>query len=102
MDRLSSVLPKILQRRGLKQLADASTLILRANEWIAAHMGMQAAVIGARTFADGTLFIEAENGIALSEMSRKADALLTFLKTKIPEIAVQSVRCTRSSGKQAG
>ena len=98
MDRLSLLLPKVLKRRGLHQLAEASFVVLRAQEWIKAHMGMQAPSITARKFADSSVLIEAGNPIALSEVSRRGEELRVFLKEALPEVTITAVRCVRGNG----
>ena len=95
MDRLSHLLPKILKKRGLHQVAMASVVVLRAQEWINANLPTHSNTLKPRTFAEGTLLIEAGNAIALSEMSRKTDGLLVELRTVIEGTEIVAVRCVR-------
>ncbi len=98
MDHISRLLPTVLRKRGFGPLADASSVVLRAQEWMSAHMRLQAPSLLPRKLASGALVIEAANSIALSEMNRQSPALLDFLHAELPNVRVESIRCMRSSG----
>jgi predicted nucleic acid-binding Zn ribbon protein len=97
MDRLSLLLPKVLQKRGFHQLAVASGVVISAQRWMDAEMGMHAPALHARKFADGTLVVDAANPIALSELSRRIPQLLQILKEQLPDTPLAAIRCQRAA-----
>ncbi len=94
-DRLSGLLPNVLKKRGLHQVAVAGSAVGAAQRWMEANMGLQAASLKASKLADGSLFIEAHNGIALSEMSRRVPQLLDALRAE--GYVVDAIRCRRAA-----
>ncbi len=99
MDRLSSLLPSALKKRGLHQVAVASTVVLAAQRWLATEFAQHASALRVRSYKDATLHIDAENPIALSELSRRTGALQEALLRQFPDCPLHAVRCQRSGSR---
>lgn len=99
MERLSSLLPTALKKRGLHQVAVASSVVLAAQRWIDSELAATASALHARTVRDAVLSIDADNPIALSEMNRRVPMLLQRLQQQFPDTALRSVHCRRSGGR---
>lgn len=92
MDRLSTLLPKALRKRGLKDQADASLVVHTAQTWLK-EKGLEDA--SAEKLENGTLFIEVESSIAAQECHAQKEELLSSLQKTFPTIAVNQVRIMR-------
>jgi predicted nucleic acid-binding Zn ribbon protein len=97
MDRLSALLPNALKKRGLHEVAVAGGVVLAAQRWLEKEMGMHAASLKARKYAGKTLFIDAADGIALSECVRRVPELQKALLAACPDAPVEGVRCLRAA-----
>lgn len=95
MDRLSTLLPKILRQRGLHEPFSAGLVVLRAQEWIGAHLPQHAATLRVTTFVDGVLSIDAHHSIALHECQMASPQLQSALSRLSDGITVTEVRVRR-------
>ncbi|PIR53210.1 hypothetical protein COU76_02205 [Candidatus Peregrinibacteria bacterium CG10_big_fil_rev_8_21_14_0_10_49_10] len=95
MDHISSLLTKVLQKRGLTSHAEASLLILRCREWLTEHLPECAQELHPQTFTDGVLAISCDHSIAAQECRQQTEALLSHLREVCPGIAVEQIRLLR-------
>ena len=98
MDRLSTLLPKALRKRGLKDQADASLVVHRAQTWLREKELENAS---AEKLDNGALFIEVDSSIAAQECHAQKEELLSFLQKSFPDIAVNRVRIIRKQLRQS-
>ena len=91
MDSVSSLLPKVLRKRGIKDEADASLVVFAANEWLKKH----AVLAMAKKLNGGTLFIEVASSIAAQECHGKSTDLLEEMQKQFPGILIENVRILR-------
>ena len=94
MDRLSSLIPSVLQKRGLYNEAQASMTVYRAKKWFTEMHPEAASMLTPHTLKDGVLTIYALHSIAQQEGVLLAPELLSFLQSE-DKNAVSEVRCTR-------
>lgn len=95
MDRLSHVLPKVLQKRGLMHHAGSALLTHRAKQWLDEKLPLLRAFVRIRKLQDGVLIIGCSHSAALQECQCKTHELLQFLKVECPFEAVAEVRLVR-------
>lgn len=93
MHRLSLLLPKVLHRRGLKDQADASLIVFRANEWLKEYGASED--ILATTLKDGTLLMTVERPVAAQECHALSEDLLLALQKEYPSVLLKNVRIVR-------
>lgn len=96
MDRVSSVLTSVLNRRGLAAHAEGALAVLRAKEWIAEHLPQISSFVRIRSVKDGQMMIECENAIAMQECHSIANSLLQELKRDSACGIIRSVRVERA------
>jgi len=94
MDKISALLPKVLNKRGLRREADASLVVYAANAWLHANHAPEEAI--ATTYARGELTIAVQNAIAGQECYALHDDLLLALQNKFPVLPIQRIRIHRS------
>lgn len=95
MERLSNILPGILRQRGLHGDISASLIVSKADQWLRMHLPAHALSLHVRKYDDGTIFIEAENSVALQEASRHAEEMVFDLRHDIAEPPIKGVRFMR-------
>ena len=101
MDKLGTILPGVLQKRGLKDHAQASVVVHLAELWIEKHLPHISASLHAVTLRDGSsLILESTNSIAAQEMMPHLDPLLRYLKSEAPQHALREIRVIRERSKQ--
>lgn len=96
MDRISRVLPQVLQKRGLAEHASSAHITYCASQWLADAFPDFQAILTVRSYKDGTLFIECSHSIALQECQAKLPDLRTYLALECPLTPVSDVRIARS------
>ena len=94
MDHISSLLPRVLKKRGLHGQALASLAVHHAQAWLASHLPEHAGVLLVKKLSDGTLHISAENSIAAQECSFRSEELKRFLQREC-ETTITEVRIVR-------
>ncbi len=95
MYSLSSLLPKVLQKRGIKGEVDAALVVHRANLWIQKHLPDFREEIEAWTYREGLLIISTANSIAAQECQSQSHDLLASLHTDFPSMTIEKVRIVR-------
>jgi hypothetical protein len=99
MDRLRSILPSVLRKRGLLGHAVASLVIQKAQEWIDSTFPTMPSALKAITYKDGELTVQAENSTAAQECHAAQGKLREMLKNECTEATIRSIRIIRSSGE---
>ena len=94
MDHVSSLIPKVLRKRGLYEEAQASMLVFRAKKWLQETHPDAAAVLDPHALKDGILTINALLPTAQQEGEQLASELLSFLQSEDAN-AIREVRITR-------
>jgi hypothetical protein len=92
MDHISTLLPKVLRKRGIKDEADASLIVFAANAWLKIHAG---GIATASKCSAGTLFLEVISSVAGQECAGRSEELLEFLRSKYPGTPLEKVRIQR-------
>ncbi|UPA22048.1 hypothetical protein K8942_03205 [Candidatus Peribacteria bacterium] len=95
MDRLFSVLPKVLRKRGLQEHAEGALVVLRANRWFEEHFPHLKGVVSVKTYKETTLHIQCRHSIAVQECQGAIADLKAFLAKECAFAGVIDVRIGR-------
>jgi len=101
MDHVSSILSKVIKKRGLQGHADAALVVLHAQGWIDTALPGLRDQIKAKQFKDGVLTIEVQNSIAAQECQMQLEELHEHLRNSNNHDAISSIRIARSMGKKS-
>ncbi len=93
MEHISTLLPKILRKRGIKEEADASLVTYVAEQWLKAQGNSPDARV--TKLCAGTLFIEVASSVAAQELHAKSEELLAALRERFPDLPQTTVRIVR-------
>ena len=95
MDRLSSLLPKVLRKRGLQGQAQEALVMHCARRWLTEHLPSCQDAVSVTKCANGILFVKCATMSALQECQAVLADLKGFL---IKETAVQleEIRATQA------
>ncbi|ALM09801.1 MAG TPA: hypothetical protein DEB30_03925 [Candidatus Peribacter riflensis] len=97
MDRLSHILPAVLQKRGLTQHADAALVLHRASAWLSEHLPAHRTILTPRALQeDGTLLIECDQSSAAQECLAALPHLKIFLREECGFLPVRTIRLVRT------
>ncbi|MDD4287224.1 MAG: DciA family protein [Candidatus Peribacteraceae bacterium] len=97
MERLSQILPKVLQSNGLKHHADAALVLHRARAWIAEYLpNIRTSVTPRSMQEDGTLLIECEDSAAARQCLDALPHLKVFLREECGFLPVRTIRLVRT------
>ncbi len=96
MDSLSSILPKVLHRRGLHGHAMAAMATHRAHDWLRAALPHCIAQLHVESLKDGVLTISATHPIAAQECMPLLPSLKEFLMRECKGCTVREVRMIRT------
>ena len=96
MDSLSSILPKVLHRRGLHGHAVAALATHKAGDWLRAALPHCFEQLHVQSLKDGVLTISADHPIAAQECSPLLPALTEYLQRECKGVKVREVRMVRS------
>jgi hypothetical protein len=99
MDRLSTLLPKVLRKHGIKDEADASLVVHRANIFL--HQKNLTEGVTATTYEQGTVCIEVTTSILSQETYTVSDELLHELRAQFPHCAIEQIRIVREKSSMA-
>lgn len=94
MDKVSSLISKVLSKRGLKGEADASFIVHIANEWLHEHSASESAI--ATTYKYGELTVTVSSAIAGQECYAISEDLLLAVQKKFPSARITKIRIQRS------
>ncbi|MSR87131.1 DUF721 domain-containing protein [Candidatus Peribacteria bacterium] len=95
MDSLSSILPKVLHRRGLHKHAVAAMVTHRAFEWLKTAVPHCIDQLHVDSLKDGVLTISTSHPIAAQECMPLVPALTEFLQRECKGASVREVRFVR-------
>lgn len=96
MDRLSDLMPRVLNKRGLKGQAQAAQATWIARQWLTEQLPLNNEEIHIDRFAEATLWLSVDSAIAAQECQQIVHMLQDHLKKELG-VPVESVRITRSS-----
>ncbi len=97
MDHLRTILPSVLQKRGLKQHADAALVLHRANAWLSEQFPLLRGSLSAHSLEeDGTLLIACDKPAAAQECLPSLPHLKVFLREECGFSPVRSIRLMRT------
>ncbi len=96
MDSLSSILPKVLHRRGLHAHATAALATHKAHDWLKAALPHCIDQLHVDSLKDGVLTISASHSIAAQECLPFLEGLKEFLLRECKGSKVREVRMMRS------
>ncbi len=91
MDKVSHLIPKVLQRRGLSDDANASYVVFLANEWIEEHLPQCCDHANVASYSAGAVHIEVDTPAMAEELSMVTKVLLQSLN-RYEGIYVQEIR----------
>src|SRR3989344_4092473 len=80
MDKISALLPKVLQKRGLKDEVDASHIVHITNAWLKENGAPEDAT--ATKYQNRVLMIEVSTPVSAQECHGLSNDLLQILRTK--------------------
>lgn len=95
MDRVSSLLPAVLHRRGLHQHAVTAQALGTLRTWF---INKAPALADAVTFVriqQGEVHVHARHGVAVQEASELREELLAYARQAFPSLSIVRVRITR-------
>lgn len=95
MDSLATLLPNVLQRRGIKDEAIAAHIVHCANCFLHEHLPDFREEVEAKQFTQGTLVLSTSNSIAAQECQALTQDLLAFLQSAFPSTKLEKVRILR-------
>ncbi len=93
IDRLSTIIGTVLRRRGLAQHAEAALTILRANEWLTAHLPSRSCE--ATSLKDGTLTVVCTHAIILQELQGQMPEFRQWLAKECSSSRIGDIRLTQ-------
>ena len=95
MDRLSTVLPTVLRRRGLAAHAEGALVLHRASLWIAEKNPLLGPLVAIQHLKDGILTIGCTHSSALQECQELHVPLRDYLHIECPFAVIREIRVTR-------
>ena len=95
MDKISFVLPKVLQRRGLAKHANGALVAHRTKHWLDEHLPQMEAFVRVARIQDGVIFLSCTHSVALQECQGAAAELLQFIRIECPFEPILDVRVVR-------
>src|SRR3989344_3244876 len=82
MDRISTVLSRVLSRRGLSQEAQASLVVHRAREWITLHAPSLVGGVYVERIVGEDLLLSFDHSLFAQEAQAFLPSLLAFLRSE--------------------
>ena len=96
MDSLSSILPRVLHKRGLHGHATAALVTHKAYDWLRAAIPNDIDQLRVERIKDGVLTIASANSIAAQECMPLLPALTEFLKRECAGSVIREIRIVRA------
>lgn len=100
MDKISSLIPKVLSKKGLKDHASASYAVFLANEWIESHMPNVSVYLHALQLKNSVLEVHSQHSIASQELMGTSKKLIDYLRS-FEGITVSEVSIVKSKTANA-
>lgn len=99
MERLDTLMPAVLRKRGLMGHASAALITHRANAWFAEHLPAFVQDLRATSLKDKELIITAQHSIAAQECQQCSDQLMRYLREDCGHASeLERLRLVRASG----
>jgi hypothetical protein len=95
MDRISFVLPSVLQKRGLAQHAQGAHVTHSAKKWFEIKTPHLLPFIGSMKAAETVLHIACTHSIALQECQALSAELIEYLRLECPFGGIKDIRYSR-------
>lgn len=95
MDKLSLVLPRVLQKRGLAKHANGALVAHRAAEWVRERLPQLSSFVRVARLKDGVLVLSCSHSVAMQECQGITADLLQFLRLECPFEPIADVRVVR-------
>lgn len=95
MDKLSSVLPKVLHKRGIEKHATGALVVHRAKIWIVEHLAHLQTMMMVTKLQDGVLHISCTHSVAIQECQGSIGELMQYLRTECPFAGIKDIRVVR-------
>jgi hypothetical protein len=92
MDRLSTLLSKILRKHGIKDEAEASLIVHAATQWFAMNLPASEGSITVQKLEGGTLLVACAQAPLQQECFARQEDLLQYLREKYPQIPIERIR----------
>ena len=96
MDHISTLLPKVLRKRGIKDEAEASLVAFAADRWFKEFAPEITPQVQVAKFMDRTLFLKVGSSIAAQECYARNEELLLYLRKEFPAIPLEKVCILRA------
>lgn len=96
MDRVSSLLTAVLNRRGLTTHAEGALAVVRASQLIEKRLPQIFAFVRVQGVKDGQMMIKCENAISMQECHAISDSLLQELKNDPSCGVIHTIRVDRA------
>ena len=100
MERISFLLPKVLQKRGLKDEVDASHIVHIANVWLKENGAPEDA--SAMKYQNRVLVIEVSTPVSAQECHGLSSDLLQILRTKHTALPPERILILRKADSVVG
>lgn len=98
MDKIQTLLARVLHKRGIYADATASMLVYRARGFLLEHMPELSPSLHVLHIKNGCLTISADNSIAAQECNMLAEPLISALKAQSEDCHIERISVIRSSG----
>ena len=95
MEKLSHLLPGVLQKRGLHAHAHGAHAVFVVQEWMKECFPSLQSEVTARVVKEGVLTIACAHSIALQEVQMRVKELLAYLSTACPQANIREIRLVR-------
>ncbi|HVW67109.1 MAG TPA: DciA family protein [Candidatus Peribacteraceae bacterium] len=95
MDRVFSVLPKVLHKRGLQQHAEGALVVHRLEKWIAHRLVDLSACVHVKKVQDGVVFLTCSHSVALQECRALIPDLKAYIASECGFAHISDIRIAR-------
>ena len=99
MDKLSSLIPRVLNKRGLRDEASASHVTYLSMLWIQENLPDCSQYLVVSKHSAAVLHVESDHSIASQELSQVSQALLDYLNSH-DGISIDDIRISRGTGSR--
>lgn len=95
MDKLSTVLPTVLNRRGIQKHATGALVVYTAKNWMTERLPHLSGFMEVLKLQEGVLHISCGHSVALQECQCVSAELLAYLRLECPFAGVTDARIVR-------
>jgi hypothetical protein len=102
MNRLSTLLAKVIRKCGLQHHVEAGLIVHHANAWLSEHLPTLTGDVKASHFGeDGVLMLACAHSVAAQECQLCLPHLAVYLRETCSNISLKSIRIIRSRDMEA-